>query len=102
MDDVVDAIPNLSVITRIELLCWNTDAQTEQRVQNFIADSVILNISEKVIRYCVIIRKGKKVKTPDAIIAATALANNFTLITRNIKDFEKVDQLKLSNPYEMM
>lgn len=28
MDSVVDAIPNLSVITQIELLCWNTDNLT--------------------------------------------------------------------------
>ena len=100
MDSVVDVIPNLSIITQIELLCWDTDAQTEQRVQNFIADSVTLKISEAVVQYCVIIRKGKKVKTPDAIIAATALAHNYTLITRNVKDFKRIDKLKLFNPYE--
>ena len=37
MDTVIDAIPNLSIITQIELLCWNTNATTEQKVKNFIS-----------------------------------------------------------------
>ena len=87
MDVVMDAIPNLSVISQIELLCWNTDAIKEQCVKDFIADSTIFGITSDVIKHCVNIRRNKKVKTPDAIIAATALAHNFTLITNNEKDF---------------
>jgi len=40
MDTAIDNIPNLSVITQIELLCWKTDAATEQKVSDFIGDSV--------------------------------------------------------------
>ena len=29
MDSVIDAVPNLSVITQIELLCWKTEAAKE-------------------------------------------------------------------------
>ncbi|OQA89141.1 MAG: hypothetical protein BWY27_00876 [Bacteroidetes bacterium ADurb.Bin234] len=29
MDIVIDATPNLSVISQIELLCWKTDAAKE-------------------------------------------------------------------------
>ena len=101
MDGVIDAVPNLSIITQIELLCWNTNAHVEQQVQDFITDSVILDISPDVIRYCVTIRKRKKIKTPDAIIAATALANNFTLITRNTKDFKTIHDIKLLDPHEV-
>ena len=43
MDTAIDAIPNLSVITQIELLCWKTDVATEQKVKNFITDSISLN-----------------------------------------------------------
>jgi len=74
MDTAIDAIPNLSVITQIELLCWQTDAATEQGIKDFIADSIILDITQDVITTCVNLRKGKKIKTPDAIIATTALA----------------------------
>ena len=43
-----------------------------------------------------------KIKLPDAIIASTALANNFILITRNSKDFDKLENLKILNPYEII
>ena len=87
MDSVIDAIPKLSVISQIELLCWKTDASTEQCVKDFISDSVVFNITPDVIRLCVNIRRNRKIKTPDAIIAATALAHGYTLVTANEKDF---------------
>ncbi len=101
LDAIIDAIPNLSVISQIELLCWNTDKDTTENVKNFIADSVILDISPDVIVHCVALRKGKKIKTPDAIIAATSLAYGYTLITNNEKDFGNIKGLKFINPHKM-
>ena len=98
MDSVIDAVPNLSVITQIELLCWKT-AVKEQRVKDFITDSDVLDITPDVIMHCVNIRRDKKVKTPDAIIAATAIANDYTLISNNDKDFKDINGLKYINPY---
>lgn len=98
MDAAIDEVPNLSVITQIELLCWKTEASVEQKVNEFIADSIVLNISPDVITQCVRLRKGKKIKTPDAIIAATALAYDYTLITNNEKDFANIKGLKIINP----
>ncbi len=96
---IIDAIPNLSVITQIELLCWKTDAATEEKVKNFIGDSTVFNISPDVIDECVQIRKSKRIKTPDAIIAATALAYRCTLITNNENDFSNIKGLKIINPH---
>jgi len=62
LNTVMDAIPNLSVITQIELLCWKTDVTTEQKIKNFISDSIVLDIIPDVIIQCVNIRKGKKNK----------------------------------------
>lgn len=98
MDSAIDAIPNISILTQIELLCWNTDEATTESVKDFIADSVVLDISPDVITYCVALRKGKKIKTPDAIIAATALSYGYTIITANEKDFANIKGLKLINP----
>lgn len=53
MNTAIDAIPNISIITPIELLCWNTDVATGQNVKNFIADSIVLDISPDVITQCV-------------------------------------------------
>ena len=98
MDSAIDAIPNISILTQIELLCWNTDEATTESVKDFIADSVVLDISPDVITHCVALRKGKKIKTPDAIIAATALSYGYTIITANEKDFANIKGLKLINP----
>jgi predicted nucleic acid-binding protein len=101
MDDAIDAIPNLSVITKIELLCWKKDAATEQKVKDFINDNIVLDITPDVINHCVNIRKGKKIKTPDAILAASALAYGYTIITNNEKDFNNISGLKIINPFNL-
>jgi len=101
MDTIIDAIPNLSVITQIELLCWDTNRETEQKIKEFIEDSNVLDINTDVIAWCINLRKGKKIKTPDAIIAATALAHGYTIITRNEKDFANVTGLKIVNPMKL-
>jgi predicted nucleic acid-binding protein len=99
--EAIDSFPNISVITQIELLCWKTDAGTEQIIKNFIADCNVLEISPFVIEACVRLRRVKKIKTPDAIIAATALAHGFTIITNNEKDFFNIKGLKWINPYKL-
>ncbi len=101
MDNAIDALPNISIITQIELLCWNTDEATTESVKSFIADSVVLDISPDVIAHCVALRKVKKIKTPDAIIAATALAYDYTIITANEKDFTNIKGLKFVNPHKV-
>jgi len=101
MDSVIDAVPIISVITQIELLCWKTDIGNEQRVKEFISDSDILDITPDVIIHSVNIRRNKKIKTPDAIIAATALAHDFTLVSNNDKDFKGIKGLKYLNPYSI-
>jgi predicted nucleic acid-binding protein len=101
IDSVIDSVPNLSIITQIELLCWKTDNTTEKNVLTFINDSLIFNINPEVINHCVTLRKKKKVKTSDAIIAATALTHNCTLITNNEKDFTNIKGLKVVNPHKL-
>ena len=101
MDNVIDAVPNLSVISQIELLCWKTDAAIEQNIKEFIADSVIFNITPNVIAHCVSLRRNKRTKTPDAIIAATAMSHGLTLVTNNERDFTNINGLNVINPYEI-
>ncbi|MCE2790459.1 MAG: type II toxin-antitoxin system VapC family toxin [Saprospiraceae bacterium] len=101
LDDVMNAIPKISIITQIELLCWNTDQATLQYVKEFINDSIILEINSDVVYHCVSIRNKKKIKTPDAIIAATALGHSYTLITNNEKDFVGIQGLKVLNPFKL-
>ncbi len=101
LSNIIDDLPIISIITQIELLCWNTDDDTLSKVKDFIDDCVIADISPKVVAECVHLRKKKKIKLPDAIIAATAIANTLTLITCNTKDFETITGLSLLNPFEL-
>ncbi len=97
LDKVINSIPNISIITQIELLCWRTDNITEQKVKKFIKDSLVLDINNDVIAHCVDLRRNKKMKTPDAIIAATAIAYKLTLITSDT-DFNNIPDLEVINP----
>jgi len=52
------------------------------------------------VKCCIQLRQSTSLKIPDAIIAATALDLELPLMTRNIKDFKKVPDLKWINPFE--
>ncbi|MGQ7854014.1 type II toxin-antitoxin system VapC family toxin [Pedobacter sp. WC2501] len=94
--------PAISAITEIELLCWKTATENDLLIlRNFIKDSYVYELSQEIKNQTVEIRKYYNLKLPDAIIAATAIVNELTLITRNAKDFEKILQLKVSNPYTL-
>ena len=43
---------------------------------------------------------GRPIDTADAQIAAIALAADLTLVTRNTKDFEGIEALKIINPWQ--
>lgn len=92
----------ISVITRMELLGWaNVTAEQIQVLQQFVSASVVYNLDEPVIVKAIELRKAHKIKLPDAIIAATALIYNLSLMTRNVSDFKNIEGLKLINPHDV-
>jgi predicted nucleic acid-binding protein len=101
MNDVVDDFPNISIITQIEVLRFNTTDTSYQILRNFIQDSIIFNLNDLVVDKTIAICKSHKVKLPDAIIAATAITSDLILITRNTDDFKKIAGLKLLNPWKI-
>ena len=85
----------ISVITKIELLTWNGYSSNHLKVINrFLEESVIYNLDDAIIEKCIDLRKKYKLKLPDAIIAATAITKNFSIIS-NDKDFENIKNLKV-------
>jgi len=102
LNDIIDTECNISIITKMEALGFNfSSASDEEVMKTFINGTNIINISDEVAEGTIIIRKSKKTDLPDAIIAATALANNFTLLTHNKKDFKNISELKVIDPFEM-
>jgi predicted nucleic acid-binding protein len=92
--------PVISVITEIELLCWRTAGDDSlAAIRDFISRSVVYELDEVIKLKTIEVRKQFKLKLPDAVIAASALVNDHTLITRNMSDFGKISTLKSVNPF---
>ncbi|WP_285009777.1 type II toxin-antitoxin system VapC family toxin [Pedobacter faecalis] len=94
--------PIISVITQIELFSGNSTPEAEIRaLQKFVDVATIYPLSEVVALETISLRKAYRIKLPDAVIAATAMAYGFVLITRNTADFKHLKNLDVINPYEL-
>jgi predicted nucleic acid-binding protein len=101
ISQVIDQGPNLSVITEIEALSWiNPDKSKETILQAFIEEANILYITHDIVKECVRIRRNKKMKTPDALIAATAIVYNMILLTSDT-DFNNIPTLQVVDPHSL-
>jgi predicted nucleic acid-binding protein len=96
--EVIDNEPNISIINKIELLGFSL---VTSEIIEFTDSANIINLTEDVTNKTIKLRKTRKIKLPDAIIASTALAYNLTLISRNTKDFDGIDGLEFINPYDL-
>jgi len=95
---IVDDQINISVINKIEILCFST---VEQDLIDFVNYSNVFPLDDHIIEKTIEIRRVyKKIKLPDAIIASTALHYNLILLTSD-KDFEIVIGLKVESPYDL-
>ena len=98
ISEIINQTPLISVITEIEALSWvSQDKNKEKIISDFISDSKIVTLNSDIVSLCIKIRRSKKIKTPDAIIAATAIFYDLILITSD-KDFDGIQNLKLLNP----
>jgi predicted nucleic acid-binding protein len=99
--DIIDAVPNISVITEIEALSWvHPDKKKERIVKEFIQEANILTITPSIVHQCVKIRRGIKIKTPDAIVAATAIAHDLILLTSDF-GFTNIPGLQVTDPAKL-
>lgn len=93
---------NISVISEIELLgCKNLEEEQFFKLKKFISFASRFDLTDDIKYKTIELKRRTNLKTPDAIIAATAIINNFTLVTRNIKDFKNIEDLKIYNPFEI-
>ena len=99
IDALIETSFTVSIITKIEFLGWAgfKEAALYVKAKEFIDNAVILYIDDAIADEAIRIRKEHKVKTPDAIIAATARVNDLGLATTNTDDFKNLN-LTLLNP----
>jgi len=86
----------LSRISCIELLSFpGIDSEYEIWVRQIITECTIIELEGAISEAAILVRRNKKLKLPDAIIAATAQILDLPLVTFD-KDFEKVADLSLT------
>lgn len=95
IDNVLIVPAKISVVARIELEVYNPPTKTERdQFLAFVREATVIDLSELIIQQTVQLRRHYKgLKLPDAIIAATAIVNNLTLLSTNDSDFNRVSNL---------
>ena len=58
-------------------------------------------VTEPILRRAAALRRRRRMKLGDSIIAATALAIGADLVTRNVDDFKRIAGLDVRNPFEV-
>ena len=100
LDGALDDEAYISVISKIELLGWNPPEGTSlETVKDFVDKATILQLDDAVVQKTIDIRRSKRIKLPDAIIAATALVNGLEIISRNTSDFSGIAGLNCYDPF---
>ena len=90
----------VSIITKIEVLGYHSLLNSERIIFEKLFNTVeIIELNDRIANTAIEFRKKYKLTLGDAIIAASAVENNYKLITRNVKDFEKIKHLKVHNPF---
>jgi len=93
---------SVSIVSKIEVLGFNTQEYELKQLESFIQLSSIVYIDEAVAVKTIEIRRMKRIKLPDAIIAATALVLNCILLSHNSTDFNKIEGLQVLDPYSFV
>lgn len=90
--------PNLisySVVTRCELFAGSR--VDEPALRTLLAAITEIEVDRAIAERAGRIRRDTGIRFADALIAATALERSLTLVTRNVRDFEKASGLRLQS-----
>ncbi len=90
-----------SAITESELISGRSceDDSVKAKVLQMLNNFNKIEVNNKVAMLAGDLSRKQNILIPDAIIAATALVNNADLLTKNLKDFARIKDLKSVSPY---
>ena len=94
IDEILKESFNISIITKNEFLSWQKlreDKVLEQKALDFISHANVYELTDEIADKVIEIRQRYRVKTPDAIIGATALVYGFDIVTNNVADLKNLD-----------
>ncbi|MBF0098542.1 MAG: type II toxin-antitoxin system VapC family toxin [Magnetococcales bacterium] len=89
-----------SVISRIEILGYEGTPQQGSAAVRLLAQLTEIDLTEAIVNQTIQLRRQyRRLKLPDAIIAATAMEYALPLITHNLSDFTCVAGLICHDPF---
>ncbi|MEN6586205.1 MAG: type II toxin-antitoxin system VapC family toxin [Sulfuricella sp.] len=98
---LLDTLPKVSIISRVEILGYHKLQETEQAALTELLDNLeLVYLSPACYEIAIQLRQRQKLTLGDALIAATCLEQNYALATANIGDFGWIEKLKAFNPLE--
>ena len=92
---IIDKGHYFSIINKIELLSF---AGVRKEIAELIETATIIGLTDKIAEKTIAIRISRSIRLPDAIIAATALVHDLSIITNDIDGFKNIKGLKVINP----
>jgi toxin FitB len=99
-DFIAEHVPAVSAISYLEVLGYHKLGSENHLLETFFEAASILPLGFDVVEQATKLRQLKKLTLGDALIAATALVYNRTLVTRNDKDFLWIPNLTVLNPFD--
>ena len=98
---IAQTSPFVSAISYVEVLGYHRLTEEERaHFQAFFQAASILPLSNDVLEQAVKLRQLRKITLGDALIAATALVYQLTVVTRNQQDFDWIPNLPVINPID--
>jgi predicted nucleic acid-binding protein len=89
----------ISIITWMEVMV-GADGDLEAPTRNFLNSFDVIIVDQQIAERAVGLRRGRRIKLPDAVIWATAQVNAMLLVTRNTRDFPN-DDPGVRAPYKL-
>ncbi len=84
----------VSFVTEIELLSYPDLTEADELViRDFLAKIQIVGLNQEIKDRTISLRKGRRLKTPDALIAATAIVYDTCVLT-NDTQFQRIGELR--------
>ena len=100
IEHLLKTLFTITIITRIDFLGFlGFSEDLKQKARDFLSYAIVLPLTPEVAERTIVLREKHSIKVPDAIIAATALTYDLTLITRNASDFKDIQELTIENPF---
>lgn len=90
----------VSALTRVEFLGWADATPGDLALRAAVyGEQKELPVNDRVLDAAAELRRRRRgLKTPDAVVAATALAYGLPVVTANVRDFEWIEELTVIDP----